>query len=168
MLQFVPGVRATLAQANSLGIRGGGNGLQFAVAGSDYTELATTAQKIADQMNNDPKFGRVTVNYSATTPELTLSIDRDKAAALGIDINGLSTTMQSMIDEVNRATIHQQLNHPRQRQGQPPVPQVPGRPEAHLLHALSGLRLSLLPGVEFLGKGDLEEPLPHGIDGAPL
>ena len=98
MLQFVPGVRATLAQANSLGIRGGGNGLQFAVAGADYNELAQTAQKIADQMNQDPKFGRVVVNYSATTPELTLSVDRDKAAALGIDINGLGTTMQSMID----------------------------------------------------------------------
>ena len=98
LLTFVPGVRAQIIQSNSLGIRGGGNGLQFAVAGSDYTELATTAQKIADQMNLDPKFGRVTVNYSATTPELTLSIDRDKAAALGIDINGLATTMQSMID----------------------------------------------------------------------
>ena len=97
-LTQVPGVRATLNQANSLGIRGGGQGLQFAVAGTDYTELATTAQKIADKMGEDPKFGRVTVNYSATTPELTLSVDRDKAAALGIDINGLTTTMQSMID----------------------------------------------------------------------
>src|SRR5471032_2528778 len=38
----------------------------------------------------------------------------------------------------------------------------------HLLHALSGLRLALLPGVEFVGTGELEEPLPHGIDGAPL
>ncbi|NBF06612.1 FUSC family protein [Pseudomonas sp. Fl5BN2] len=38
----------------------------------------------------------------------------------------------------------------------------------HLLHALSGLRLALLPGVEFVGSGEPEEPLPHGIDGAPL
>ncbi|UZM13251.1 FUSC family protein [Pseudomonas kielensis] len=38
----------------------------------------------------------------------------------------------------------------------------------NLLHALSGLRLALLPGVEFLGAGEQEEPLPHGIDGAPL
>ena len=38
----------------------------------------------------------------------------------------------------------------------------------HLLHALSGLRLALLPGVEFLGNAEPEEPLPHGIDGAPL
>jgi HAE1 family hydrophobic/amphiphilic exporter-1 len=98
MLQFVPGVRTFLAQSNSLGIRGGGNGLQFAVAGTDYTELAATAQKIADQMSQDPRFGRVSVNYSATTPELTLTVDRDKAAALGIDITGLGTTMQAMID----------------------------------------------------------------------
>ncbi|AWY42158.1 FUSC family protein [Pseudomonas putida] len=38
----------------------------------------------------------------------------------------------------------------------------------HLLHALSGLRLALLPGVEFVGSTEIEEPLPHGIDGAPL
>jgi len=38
----------------------------------------------------------------------------------------------------------------------------------HLLHALSGLRLALLPGVEFVGSVEPEEPLPHGIDGAPL
>ena len=37
-----------------------------------------------------------------------------------------------------------------------------------LLHALSGLRLALLPGVEFVSSDKLEEPLPHGIDGAPL
>lgn len=38
----------------------------------------------------------------------------------------------------------------------------------HLLHALSGLRLALLPCVEFVGSAEPEEPLPHGIDGAPL
>jgi uncharacterized membrane protein YccC len=35
----------------------------------------------------------------------------------------------------------------------------------HLLHALSGLRLALLPGVEFVSSAEPEEPLP---DGAPL
>ena len=39
----------------------------------------------------------------------------------------------------------------------------------HLLHALSGLRLALLPGVEVATEaGDAAEQLPHGIDGAPL
>ena len=98
LLQQVPGVRVTTFAGNSLGIRGGGNGLQFAVIGDDYAPLADTAQKIADQMNNDPRFGRVVVNYDTTQPQLTLSIDRDKAAALGIDINGLGPTLQAMID----------------------------------------------------------------------
>ncbi|HWH87386.1 MAG TPA: FUSC family protein [Pseudomonas sp.] len=35
----------------------------------------------------------------------------------------------------------------------------------HLLHALSGLRLALLPGVEFVSSAEPEAPLP---DGAPL
>ena len=39
----------------------------------------------------------------------------------------------------------------------------------HLLHALSGLRLALLPGVEVvIEAGDQEEAPPYGIDGAPL
>ena len=98
ILQQVPGVRVTTFAGNSLGIRGGGNGLQFAIIGDDYAPLADTAQKIADQMNADPRFGRVVVNYDTTQPQLTLSVDRDKAAALGIDINGLGPTLQAMID----------------------------------------------------------------------
>jgi uncharacterized membrane protein YccC len=39
----------------------------------------------------------------------------------------------------------------------------------HLLHALSGLRLALLPGVEIVDVlAEQQEQLPHGLDGAPL
>ena len=85
-----PGVRISTRQSNSLGIRGGGSGMQFAVVGSNYDELAETAHAIADAMEEDPRFGRVNVNYNTTQPQLTLTIDREKAAALGIDINGLA------------------------------------------------------------------------------
>jgi HAE1 family hydrophobic/amphiphilic exporter-1 len=96
--QQVPGVRISARQGNSLGIRGGGSGMQFAVVGPNYEELADTAHKIADALGEDPRFGRVTVNYNTTQPQLTLAIDRETAGALGIDINGLATTMQAMID----------------------------------------------------------------------
>ena len=44
-----------------------------------------------------------------------------------------------------------------------------GEARVHLLHALSGLRLALLPGVEVvLEPADPPPQLPHGIDGAPL
>ena len=44
-----------------------------------------------------------------------------------------------------------------------------GEARVHLLHALSGLRLALLPGVEFIvDNDDLPHPHAQGIDGAPL
>lgn len=98
LMANVPGVRAMVGQGNSLGIRGGGSGLQFAVVGSDYGVLAETAQAIADRLEEDGRFGRTSVSYDTTQPQLTLTVDRARADALGIDINGLATTMQAMID----------------------------------------------------------------------
>ena len=105
LVQAVPGVRVNAGQPNSLGIRGGGSGLQFALLGSNYEELAATARAIADGMEEDPRFGRVNVGFDTTQPQLTLRIDRDRAAALGIDINGLGTTMQAMIDGSDVGTV---------------------------------------------------------------
>ena len=105
LLTEVPGVRANIRQGNSLGIRGGGSGLQFALVGDNYQTLADAAQQIKSRLEADDKWGRVSVNYETTQPQMTLSIDRDKAAQLGIDINGLGTTMQAMIDGSNVGTV---------------------------------------------------------------
>jgi len=43
-----------------------------------------------------------------------------------------------------------------------------GEPRVHLLHALAGLRLALLPGVEVMLEPVEQPQLPPGIDGAPL
>ncbi|MEW9903627.1 FUSC family protein [Pseudomonas putida] len=43
-----------------------------------------------------------------------------------------------------------------------------GDARVHLLHALSGLRLALLPGVEVMLEPADQPQLPPGIDGAPL
>ncbi|MBW7923041.1 MAG: efflux RND transporter permease subunit [Rubellimicrobium sp.] len=98
LMAQVPGVRAMIRQGNSLGIRGGGSGLQFAVAGADYAVLAATAQRIADALEADGRFGRTSVDFDTTQPQMTLSIDRTRAESLGIDVAGLATTMQAMID----------------------------------------------------------------------
>jgi HAE1 family hydrophobic/amphiphilic exporter-1 len=101
----VPGVRANLRQGNSLNIRGGGSGLQFGVVGSNYQVLADTAQTIAEALEADGRFGRVSVNFDTTQPQLTLSVDRERASALGIDVGGLATTMQAMIDGTDVGSV---------------------------------------------------------------
>ena len=105
MLTQVPGVRATIRQGNSLGIRGGGSGLQFALVGDNYQTLADAAKKVKAELEKDDKWGRVSVNYETTQPQMTLTIDREKAAQLGIDINGLGATMQAMIDGSDVGTV---------------------------------------------------------------
>jgi len=105
LLTQVPGVRASINQGNSLGIRGGGSGLQFAVVGSNYDNLAATAREIGDLLEADGRYGRVTVDYDTTQPQLTVTVDRERADALGIDINGLATTMQAMIDGADVGSV---------------------------------------------------------------
>ncbi len=94
----VPGVRAFAIQPNSLGIRGAGSGLQVALLGDDYGELAVAADKLLEQMENDPRFGRVRLSYQTTQPQLSIEIDRERASDLGINIDGLSAVVQSMLD----------------------------------------------------------------------
>ena len=97
-LDAVPGARAYAIQPNSLGIRGAGSGLQVALAGDDYGDLAIAADKLVQQMQADPRFGRVRLSYETTQPQLSISVDREKASDLGINISGLATVVQSMLD----------------------------------------------------------------------
>ncbi|WP_378948685.1 efflux RND transporter permease subunit [Mesorhizobium sp. ANAO-SY3R2] len=94
----VPGVRTNLAQANSLGIRGAGNGLQFALVGNSYAELGDAAAKVLAEMEKDPRFRQPRLSTEATQPQLFVTVDRDRASDLGIDIKGLSPALQAMLD----------------------------------------------------------------------
>jgi HAE1 family hydrophobic/amphiphilic exporter-1 len=99
LVRDVPGVRAFVFQPNSLGIRGAGSGLQFAVAGSSsYAELGESAAKIVAALEKDPRFTQPRLSTEATQPQLSVSIDRERASDLGIDINGLGNAMQAMLD----------------------------------------------------------------------
>jgi HAE1 family hydrophobic/amphiphilic exporter-1 len=104
-LEQLPGVRAFVMQPNSLGIRGGGSGLQFAVVGDNYATLSATADAIRAELEQDEKWGRLRVSYETTQPQMTLTVDRERATQLGIDIGGLGTTMQAMIDGSDVGTV---------------------------------------------------------------
>jgi HAE1 family hydrophobic/amphiphilic exporter-1 len=98
LVKEVPGVQAYPVQPNSLGIRGAGNGLQFAILGSDYAQLNDTAAKIVASMEKDPRFEQARLTNEATQPQLAVQIDRRRASDLGIDITGLAEALQSMLD----------------------------------------------------------------------
>ncbi|WP_163267419.1 efflux RND transporter permease subunit [Chelativorans alearense] len=94
----VPGVRAFAFQPNSLGIRGSGSGLQFAVAGYNYDRLTEAAMAIVADMEEDPRFDSPRLSQDATQPQLKVEIDRQRASDLGIEIAGLGESIQALLD----------------------------------------------------------------------
>lgn len=98
LIRQVPGLRIFPIQRNSLGIRGAGEGLQIAIAGNEYGELAEAADAVMAEMEDDGRFGRVRLSYETTQPQLSIAIDRERAALLGIGIDGLTAVIQAMLD----------------------------------------------------------------------
>ncbi|MET2830364.1 efflux RND transporter permease subunit [Mesorhizobium shangrilense] len=94
----VPSLRVFPVQPNSLGIRGAGNGLQFALVGNDRKALGDAAVKIIAELQKDARFQSPRLSVDPTQPQLAVAIDRERASDLGIDITGLANTMQAMLD----------------------------------------------------------------------
>ena len=97
-LRSVVGVRAFAIQPNSLGIRGAGRGLAFAVTGNNYAQLAGAAEQLVERMQENPAFGDVRLEYELTQPQLFVEIDRRRASDLGIDITGLGEALSAVLD----------------------------------------------------------------------
>ncbi|BCH23023.1 efflux RND transporter permease subunit [Mesorhizobium sp. L-8-3] len=98
LTQQIPGIRVFALRPNSLGIRGAGSGLQFAVVGNNYAELGETAARIIAEMEKDPRFQQPRLTTDATQPQLAVEVDRERASDLGINITGLAQAVQSMLD----------------------------------------------------------------------
>ncbi len=98
-LQGIPGVRVLAFTPNSLGIRGGGQGLRFAVTGSgDYDSLAATGENLTVAMEESGRFSRVQLNYDTTQPQMSIRIDRQRATDIGIPVASISAAVQTLLD----------------------------------------------------------------------
>ncbi|PZX40721.1 HAE1 family hydrophobic/amphiphilic exporter-1 [Roseinatronobacter thiooxidans] len=97
-LRNIIGVRAFAIQPNSLRIRGAGQGLRFAILGSNYDALADSGQALVDRMNEDARFGQVRLDFETTQPQLSIEVDRERASDLGVNLDGLGEALQAMLD----------------------------------------------------------------------
>lgn len=104
-LRGIVGVRAFAIQPNSLGIRGAGRGLSFAITGNNYEQLSQVAQAMVDRLSTNPAMGQVRLEYERTQPQLFVQIDRTLAADLGVDITGLGQALQAMLDGREVASV---------------------------------------------------------------
>jgi HAE1 family hydrophobic/amphiphilic exporter-1 len=97
-LQKIAGVQISMRSANSLGIRGGGQGLRFALTGNDYGALADKAVELRRALEDGSSFDSVSLNYDTTQPELSIAIDREKASDLGVSVDTLGSALSTLLD----------------------------------------------------------------------
>ncbi len=97
-LRNVAGLSVAVLSPNSLGIRGGGQGLRFAVTGTDYDRIADVATALAQRLQQTPGFRSARTDYDMTQPQLSVRIDRETATKLGVSIDTLTSLINVMVD----------------------------------------------------------------------
>ncbi|MBL0374423.1 efflux RND transporter permease subunit [Rhizobium sp. KVB221] len=105
-LRVAPALQANVVQPNSLGIRGAGSGLNFALTGTDYDTLYQNAAKMIDGLNASGRFELVRLEADPTQAQISVNIDREKAADIGIDIAGLSDALQALLDGTSIGDVY--------------------------------------------------------------
>lgn len=68
--------------------------VQFVIQNNDFNKLAEVLPKFLEQANKNPAFQGVDVDLKFNKPEVSLQIDRIKAAQLGVSVADVSGTLQ--------------------------------------------------------------------------
>ena len=102
-LQGIPDVRVWPFMP---GFRGGSSEpIQFVLNGADYSELYKWASKLKDIADDNPMMEGADLDYAETTPELVVSVNRQRAAELGIPVNDIAETLEIMLGGRSETTF---------------------------------------------------------------
>lgn len=104
-LSHIPGLSVSLRVPNSLGIRGGGQGFRFAIAGPNYDQLADKALELASRLSETPGFRNARTDYDTTQPQLSVRINREAATKLGVPIATITSLINTMVDYQKAAEL---------------------------------------------------------------
>ena len=98
-LSAIPGSRVSVRGDSSLNIgSGGGDQIEVALLGSEYASIYESAQKLADAIDTrSDRLANAEISYQPTQPQLSVRIDRQRAADLGVDLDALALTLRAMV-----------------------------------------------------------------------
>ncbi|QIL89483.1 AcrB/AcrD/AcrF family protein [Microbulbifer sp. SH-1] len=98
-LDQIPGARIHVGSPNSLNLRGSGGGIEVALVGNDYRHIYDAAREMARAMEDRlPHLSRPDISYRPTQPQLSIEIDRRRAADLGVPLTSIATTLRTVVD----------------------------------------------------------------------
>ena len=96
----VPGARVRVWSPNSLGWRvSSATGIEVALLGTEYGRLFDAARELARAIEDDlPHLSDPDISYQPTQPQLSVRLDRRRAADLGLPLDDIAATLRAMID----------------------------------------------------------------------
>ena len=96
----IPGSRVSVFGRSSLSSRGGGRGggLQIAITGNDYKEIYAVARELSSAIEDSEILSNPEISYQPTQPQLSIQVDRRRAADLDVPLDELSVTLRAMVD----------------------------------------------------------------------
>ena len=97
MLLAVPGVRAYAVNPPSLGHRSFRAPVQMVLGGPSYEDLSEWRDRVLERARENPRLLNVNSDYEETRPELHVEIERDRAAVLGVSIEDIGRTLETML-----------------------------------------------------------------------
>ncbi len=88
------GVRTFTTQAQTIGDRRGGFPVQFVIQAADIDKLKKVLPAFMLKASASPLFAFVDLDLKFNKPEINITIDRDKARNLGVNVLDISQTLQ--------------------------------------------------------------------------
>jgi len=86
-------VSASSSIAGSIGLGRGGSGIGMYISGPDMEQLNSYAEKVVEEMRQDPTFRDPDNSVDEGTPEVQFQIDRVRAADLGVQAADISRAL---------------------------------------------------------------------------
>lgn len=96
-LAAMPGVRAFATNPAGLGIRGGGQPIQYGIGAPDYATARIWAETVLEAVEGDPAFVNLRSEFEPTTPQITVQIDRERAIDIGLDVAAIGRALQTFL-----------------------------------------------------------------------
>ena len=87
-------VRTFITQSQTIGDRRGGFPLQFVIQAGDIDKLREVLPTFMAKAGESDKFAFVDLDLKFNKPEINVSINRDKARSLGVNVVDIAQTMQ--------------------------------------------------------------------------
>ncbi len=94
-LAGIPGVRVFLTNPPAIRIGGvrGRSAYQYTIQGADTAEIYEAAPKLEAALNKIPELVDVTSDLQLATPQVNVSMNRDKISALGLTVDQVESAM---------------------------------------------------------------------------